>query len=40
MLGEFRFCTLFTDISNPVANDLYSKVGFKPVCEFQDVHFG
>jgi hypothetical protein len=40
MLGEFRFCTLFTDIGNPVANDLYSKVGFKPVCEFQDVHFG
>jgi predicted GNAT family acetyltransferase len=40
MLGEFRFCTLFTDIDNPVANSVYRKVGFKPACDFLDVHFG
>jgi len=39
-LGEFRFCTLFTDIDNPVANSVYRKVGFTPVCDFLDVQFG
>jgi hypothetical protein len=39
MLQQMRFCTLFTDISNPVSNDLYRKIGFRPVCDFLDVHF-
>jgi hypothetical protein len=39
MLGEFGFCTLFTDIDNPVSNSVYRKVGFQPVCDFLDVHF-
>ena len=40
MLGQVKFCTLFTDIDHPVANSLYRKVGFTPVCDFLDVHFG
>ena len=40
MLKDFRLLTLFTDIGNPVANNVYRKVGFTPVCDFHDVHFG
>lgn len=39
MLGQLSFCTLFTDIDNPVSNSLYRKIGFKPVCDFVDMHF-
>ncbi len=36
----WRFCTLFTDISNPISNSIYQKIGFKPMCDFQEYIFG
>ena len=27
------FCTLYTDLSNPVSNSIYQKIGYKKVCD-------
>lgn len=32
----FKFCTLFTDLTNPISNHVYRKIGYKEICEFQD----
>lgn len=32
----YTFCTLFTDLTNPISNHVYQKIGYKKVCEFQD----
>lgn len=32
LLGEgYRFCSLYTDLSNPTSNDIYMKIGYNPV---------
>ncbi len=31
-----RFCTLFTDLSNPTSNHIYGMVGYRPVGEFAE----
>jgi predicted GNAT family acetyltransferase len=28
-----RFCTLFTDLSNPTSNHIYQAIGYRPVCD-------
>jgi predicted GNAT family acetyltransferase len=33
-----RFAMLFTDLSNPTSNSIYQKIGFKPVCDYNQ-HF-
>jgi predicted GNAT family acetyltransferase len=33
----FEYCTLFTDLSNPTSNDIYQKIGYRPVCDFQEI---
>lgn len=35
-----RFVCLFTDLSNPVSNSIYMKIGYRPVCDFLDHDFG
>jgi predicted GNAT family acetyltransferase len=35
-----RFAMLFTDLSNPTSNSIYQKIGFKPVCDFNQHFFG
>ncbi len=35
----WKFCTLFTDLSNPTSNSIYQKVGFRPICDFQEYYF-
>ncbi|RKN72979.1 GNAT family N-acetyltransferase [Paenibacillus ginsengarvi] len=27
----YRFCSLYTDLSNPTSNDIYAKIGYNPV---------
>ena len=27
----FRFCTLYTDLANPVSNAIYARIGYEPV---------
>ena len=29
-----EYCGLFTDLSNPVSNHIYQKMGYEPVCDF------
>ncbi|MBM7844178.1 GNAT family N-acetyltransferase [Herpetosiphon giganteus] len=35
----FRFCMLFTDLSNPTSNKIYQAVGFKPLCDIDQYRF-
>jgi len=35
----WKFIALFTDLSNQTSNRIYQKVGFKPVCDFQEYNF-
>ncbi len=34
-----RFCALFTDLANPVSNRIYARLGYRPVCDFDDYTF-
>jgi len=34
-----RFCTLFTDLSNPTSNRLYQRIGYHPVADFKQISF-
>jgi predicted GNAT family acetyltransferase len=34
-----RFCFLFTNLANPVANRLYERLGYEPVCDLQEMLF-
>lgn len=36
---ELSYCCLFTDLANPTSNRIYQKIGYRPVCDMQDVHF-
>lgn len=29
----YSFCTLYTDLSNPISNSIYMKIGFKSICD-------
>lgn len=31
-----RFCALFTDLANPVSNRLYARLGYRPICDFDE----
>ncbi len=33
LAGGYRFCSLFTDLSNPASNRIYPKIGYVPVGE-------
>lgn len=35
-----KFCTLFTDLSNPTSNHIYQAIGFEPVCDVEQYRFG
>jgi len=34
-----KFCALFTDLSNPTSNHIYQKIGYTPVCDFNEYIF-
>jgi ribosomal protein S18 acetylase RimI-like enzyme len=34
-----RFCFLFTDRANPTSNEIYRRIGYRPVCDVVDVEF-
>ncbi len=31
---DFAFCTLFTDLANPISNSIYQKMGYRQVADF------
>lgn len=40
LLNEgYQFCGLFTDLKNPISNSIYQKVGFYPVCDYDEIYF-
>lgn len=36
---DYKFCSLFTDLSNPTSNDIYIKIGYKAICDFKGYKF-
>lgn len=34
-----RFCFLYTDLSNPTSNGIYTRIGYRLVCESREVDF-
>lgn len=34
-----RFCSLFTDLSNPTSNHSYQTIGYEPVVNIAELHF-
>lgn len=40
LLGAgWQFCALFTDLANPTSNDIYQRIGYRPVCDFAEYDF-
>lgn len=35
----YKFCFLFTDLSNPTSNKIYQEIGYKPVADCNDYSF-
>lgn len=35
----YHFVNLFTDLSNPISNSIYKKIGYHPVCDFRMYQF-
>lgn len=35
----YEYCTLFTDLANPTSNSIYQKIGYQPVCDFNQFSF-
>ncbi|NIT60932.1 MAG: GNAT family N-acetyltransferase [Aliifodinibius sp.] len=34
-----KFCTLFTDSSNPTSNSIYQKIGYEPITDIIEIEF-
>jgi predicted GNAT family acetyltransferase len=34
-----RLCFLYTDLTNPLSNRIYQRIGYRPVCEVVDYMF-
>ena len=34
LLRGFEFCVLYTDLSNPTSNSIYTRIGYRPVRDF------
>ena len=35
----WEFCTLYTDLANPVSNSIYQRLGYRPVCDSNEYDF-
>ena len=35
-----RFCFLYTDLANPTSNAVYERIGYRRVCESDEIGFG
>ncbi|HZR43010.1 MAG TPA: GNAT family N-acetyltransferase [Ktedonobacteraceae bacterium] len=35
----WQHCSLFTDLANPTSNSIYQKIGYRPVCDFNEFIF-
>ena len=39
MLEEYKFCCLFTDLSNVSSNYIYQKIGYYPIIAYREIRF-
>lgn len=39
LLNDYQYCGLYTDLSNPISNSIYQKIGFTPICDFNEVEY-
>jgi predicted GNAT family acetyltransferase len=37
--GGKQFTALFTDLANPTSNSIYQKIGYRPLCDFDEYRF-
>ena len=35
----WEFCTLFADLANPTSNRIYERIGYRPVCDWEEYGF-
>ncbi len=35
----YQFCCLFTDLSNPTSNTIYQRIGYRPLCDYNEYIF-
>lgn len=35
----YKYVSLFTDLSNPISNSIYQKIGYMPVCDYNEMQF-
>ncbi len=35
----YRYVSLFTDLANPTSNSIYQKIGYQPVCDYEQISF-
>ena len=36
----WAFCALFADLANPTSNRIYERIGYRPVCDYEEYRFG
>ncbi len=40
LLGAgWQFCALFADLANPISNHIYERIGYRPVCDYEEYRF-
>jgi predicted GNAT family acetyltransferase len=40
LLGAgWEYCALFADLANPTSNRIYQRIGYKPVCDYDEYRF-
>ncbi len=35
----YSYVSLFTDLANPISNSIYQKIGYKPICDYNELQF-
>jgi predicted GNAT family acetyltransferase len=39
LFGGSRYCCLYTDLANPTSNNVYRRIGYRPVCDIDEYSF-
>jgi predicted GNAT family acetyltransferase len=39
LASGWDFCALFADLANPIANGIYRRIGYLPVCDYAEMRF-
>jgi predicted GNAT family acetyltransferase len=35
----YEYCTLFTDLANPTSNEIYQRIGYRPIADYDTYLF-